>query len=134
MSSPPVIVAWQPDLPTAHRVSKQTGRPMLLVFGATWCGYCRKLEQETLGDPRMAAYVNAAFVPVRVDLDRDRKAAEFLKVEAVPATIILSPGIELVARYDGYAPVTSYAQVLQQARETYLRHAMIQPVSATQTK
>jgi uncharacterized protein YyaL (SSP411 family) len=104
------------------------------VFGASWCGYCRKLEQETLGDPRMAAYVNAAFVPVRVDLDKDRKAAEFLKVEAVPATIVLTPGIELLARHDGYAPVAPYAQVLQQARETYLRRSMIQPVSAAQAK
>lgn len=126
----PTTVQWQPNLQAAHRLSQQTGRPMLLVFGASWCHFCHKLEDETLGDPRMASYVNSMFVPVHLDLDQDERVAKILGVHAVPATIVLSPQAELVGRHDGFAKVVPFAQKLEHSRQTYLTsQAKIQQVS-----
>ncbi|WP_166829423.1 thioredoxin family protein [Thalassoroseus pseudoceratinae] len=120
MAAVPQTVQWQPNLQAAHRLSQQTGRPMLLVFGASWCHFCHKLEDETLGDPRMAAYVNSMFVPVHLDLDKDQRVAKILGVSAVPATIVLSPQAELVGRHDGFAKVVPFAQKLEHSRQTFL--------------
>lgn len=130
----PATVHWQPNLQAAHRLSQETGRPMLLVFGASWCHYCHKLEGETFGDPRMAAYVNSMFVPVRLDLDKDQRVAKILHVKAVPATIVLSPQAELVGRHDGFATVVPFAQKLEHSRQNYLAsREKIQQVSHTST-
>src|SRR5438552_3605835 len=52
-------IAWFHDLFEAHKISVQTGRPLLIVFGAPWCHYCRELEQTTLRDPKIVSYVQA---------------------------------------------------------------------------
>src|SRR5690606_17865730 len=40
-------VAWQPNLKAAHKVAVRDNKPLLLVFGAEWCHFCTKLEQES---------------------------------------------------------------------------------------
>ena len=115
----PSPVRWQTDLKAAHELSVATGKPLLIVFGAEWCGFCHKLEDKTLGDPRMAAYVNEAFIPVHVDFDKQPRVAQILEVEAIPCTIVLSPEADLLGRLDGYMDVTKFRAGLDGAREAY---------------
>jgi uncharacterized protein YyaL (SSP411 family) len=114
-------VKWQTDLHAAHRVSVANDRPMLLVFGADWCGYCKKLEQKTLGRSPVAEFVNAAFVPVHIDFDRDPRIAEVLEIKSLPCTVVLSPEADLLGRLDGYVEHEEYKQVLEQALELRAR-------------
>ncbi len=119
---PPKLKAkWHKDIYTAHKQSVATGKPMLLVFQAEWCGYCRKLERTTLSDPRMVEYVNASFIPVHLDLERDKKIAQILEVKSVPCTLILSPQADLLGKLVGYVEVERYHQVLERARRVQFK-------------
>ena len=96
-------IHWQTDLNAAHRVSLQENKPMLLVISADWCTHCRKLWTNTLDDPELANHVNASFVSVRLDLDRNKRIAKILGVRSIPCSIVLSPRADLLGRLTGHA-------------------------------
>jgi thioredoxin-related protein len=108
-------IQWQRDLRTAQRISKSTGRPILVVFGASWCTYCKKLEAETLGHPSLAEYINTAFVPVHLDFDKDRRAAQILEVKSLPACVVLSAEADLLGTVEGYVRPPEFNKTLNLA-------------------
>lgn len=116
-ADPPVAIAWQKDLKAAQRQAAATGKPMLLVFGADWCKFCKTYERETLGHPTMAGYVNREFVPVHLDFERDGEVAETLKVEALPCTVVLSPEADLLGRIVGNQAPKDLWEALEDAKD-----------------
>lgn len=116
----PTTLQWQRDLRAAHQASVKSRKPMILVFGASWCGYCKKLDQETLRHPGMVQYINDRFVPIHLDFDKEKRAVEILGVTNLPCTIILSPNADLLERHVGFAGAGEYYQVLRKAEQKNL--------------
>ncbi len=110
-------IQWNQSLKAAHKLAIAQDKPLLIVFGASWCSYCHKLERETLGDKRIVAVVERDFIPVHLDFDRDAKVAKILEVERLPCTVILSPQADLLLKHEGYAQYKEYQQSLQSALE-----------------
>ena len=108
---------WHKSLKAAHKLAIETDKPLLIVFGASWCHYCHKLERETLSDKRTVALIERDFIPVQLDFDRDSKVAKILEVEHLPCTVILSPEADLLQKAEGYKDYKSYAKVLQASLE-----------------
>jgi len=108
-------IQWQRDLKTAQRISQSTGRPILIVFGGARCVHCKNLERETLGHPSLAEYINTAFVPVHLDYDKDRRAAQILEVEALPKCVVLNSDAELLGTIDGYVRPPEFTKTLHLA-------------------
>jgi thiol-disulfide isomerase/thioredoxin len=125
----PQGIAWFHDLYEAHQVSVATGKPMLILFGATWCHYCKELEAKTLTNPNLAAYISTYYVPVHLDTDRDKRVTEILKAKPIPCTIILSPDANFVARFVGYEEPRPYFNELEKNRQRYL-HLQHQKVTS----
>ena len=109
-------VHWQTDLKAAHEASVESDKPMVIVFGAEWCGYCRKLESETLSDRALAGSLNTRFIPVHLDFDEHRKVAEVLEVKSIPHVVVLSPEADLLGRVVGYRDRKSFTGSLAKAR------------------
>jgi thioredoxin-like negative regulator of GroEL len=108
---------WHKSLKAAHKLAIETDKPMLIVFGASWCHFCHKLERETLADKRLVAAIERDFIPVHLDFDRDAKIAKFLEVERLPCTVILSPDADLLQKSEGYADYKGYIKILQASLE-----------------
>ncbi len=106
-------VKWYSDLTAAHRAALAANRPMLLVFSASWCVPCKRMDKEALHDPVLARYINASFIPVHLDVDRDQRVAKILEITSVPTTVVLSPNADLLGRIPEYRGKAPYQKSLQ---------------------
>jgi uncharacterized protein YyaL (SSP411 family) len=98
-------VAWQPWGAPAFRLARELDRPILLSIGADWCHWCHVMDRDTYADASIAAFINAHFVPIKVDRD-DRpdvdaryqeSARHALDTAGWPLTLFLTPDGELVS-------------------------------------
>jgi thiol-disulfide isomerase/thioredoxin len=108
---------WQRNLKVAHKLAVQQDKPIMIVFGASWCTFCRKLENETLNDKKTMAMIERDFIPVHLDFDRDEKIAKILEVERLPCTVILTPDADLLLKAEGYAEPKEFQTKLHAALE-----------------
>ncbi len=115
----PAGVKWQTDLKTAHEMSVELNRPMLIVFDADWCSYCRKMERTTLAEPDVVKQINSKFVPVHLDLDDNGRTAEILEVKRIPCTVALSPRADLLGRLTGFVSRKQYGESLNRVLELH---------------
>lgn len=114
--SPRSEINWQTDLKKAHEESVRLNRPMLLVFEANWCTYCQKMEKTTLSTPLLVSYVNHSFVPVKLDLEKNKDVAKILGVKRVPCTVVLSPRADLIGKLVGFVDWPEYREALSKVR------------------
>ena len=73
--------------------------PVLVKFGANWCGPCRMMEGEL---DRFARQSGSRVAVVRVDVDRRPELAQHYGVSSIPRLLLFSHG-QVVADRVGYA-------------------------------
>jgi thioredoxin-like negative regulator of GroEL len=110
-------ILWETDLDKAHQLSLKTGKPILIVFGASWCDHCRKLTESTLTEPGIVAYINKTFIPVGLEFDKNKRTARVLEVESLPTSLVLTPKADLVGRIVGHVDTRQYHNTLERAIE-----------------
>ncbi|MEX2285898.1 MAG: thioredoxin family protein [Planctomycetaceae bacterium] len=124
-------IQWHSDIFKAHDVSVKTDRPMLILISSEGCPPCLKLKSSTLSDPRIARFVNQAFVPVKLDFEKDARIIEILEVEHIPTTVVLSPEADLLGRLVGYASVQDYYKALDKTRQIQGKIDSLRQAAAT---
>ncbi len=72
---PGAHIRWEESFDVAKSTALAEARPMLVDFGADWCGACQELDRDVLSDPRVVAEARR-FVTVRVDLSTDKATDE----------------------------------------------------------
>jgi uncharacterized protein YyaL (SSP411 family) len=107
-------IAWQTNFQQAAKQAQQQKKPLLIKVGASWCHYCVKMKRETFQDAHIADHVNACFVPVSLDADRNRDLVRALNVRAFPTTLVVSPEMKIIKRISGYQSVRQF--------DTHLEH------------
>jgi thiol-disulfide isomerase/thioredoxin len=95
-------IAWQKDIRRALRTSAEEDKPLMVMVGAGWCGYCHKMLQQTFLDPALALRVNGQFVPVLLDADEQAELVQKLKVDAMPTVLVISPERKIIGRFAGF--------------------------------
>ena len=92
-------VDWYPWGSEALERAREEDRPILLSVGYSACHWCHVMERESFEDPATAAYMNAHFVPIKVDRE-ERPDVDAIYMEAVqamtghggwPMTVFLDP-------------------------------------------
>jgi thioredoxin-related protein len=93
------------------RHATKVEQPVVLVFGASWCTWCHKLETDTLTDPKVAT-VAGQFVWVKIDIDRDHELAARYGVEGVPVTVVLDKQGRVLGKTAGHMPPAKFVDFL----------------------
>lgn len=124
-AAPTEKIHWQSDLKQAHQISANTGKPVLLVLGATWCKPCLKMEREVFTRPEIVSKVMAGFIPVHLDADQNPDLIERLDLDSIPAILVIDRDLQIVRRWDGFQPAAKLGAMLS----SVTAHPKVQPVS-----
>lgn len=101
------------DYAALLKTSKDNGKPMAIVFSATWCGLCQTMKKEV--------YPSAAVKPFHdkfnwsyldITIDANNKLSEELKIENVPSILFLTPDGKPLDLQDAYADANDTAKKL----------------------
>jgi thioredoxin:protein disulfide reductase len=68
-------IAWLHDYEAAQQLALSTGRPLLVDFGASWCGACGELDRHTFSHSQVVRE-GQRFVPVKIDLSPGQDTPE----------------------------------------------------------
>ena len=100
------------DAATAR--AKDQKKHVIVDIYTVWCGWCRIMEQQTYGDPEVAAYLRDNFVLAKVNGESsaklkwrgreltERQFARVVGVTGYPATYFLKPDAELLGGMGGF--------------------------------
>ncbi len=116
---PGAKIAWVEDIDAGRQTAKKEGRPMLVDFGASWCGACGELERFTFSDPRVvAATRDRDIVPVHVDLSpgkdtpKNKAALAGYDQQGLPLVVLHRADGSEAARITGFVEPEEFLEVL----------------------
>lgn len=73
---------WLTSYDEAAKLSKETGKPMLVDFtGSDWCGWCIKLKEEVFSKPEFDAWADENVVLLELDFPRKTKLSQELTAQ-----------------------------------------------------
>jgi thioredoxin-like negative regulator of GroEL len=123
------LPGWTTDYEAAVNASKRSQRPLLLDFGATWCGPCKKLEATTFKDREVSATIQNGYVAVKIDVDRNPELAAKFGVKAYPTIVLVAPDGREIARRSGYVEPGPFLQWITPHRSRNIAEAKPEPVA-----
>jgi thiol-disulfide isomerase/thioredoxin len=106
-AAPPFRTDWD----AAVAASQESGKPLLVMFGAGWCAHSAAMRR-SMQDPAVRE-ASRAFVAVYIDTDQQGKIADEFRVQELPTLVVQRPGQKLQERMVGYQPPESLARWLR---------------------
>lgn len=119
-SPPPAVPAqieWFPgDVDAAFAASRETGRPVLIFWGAEWCPDCQQLKSSVFSRPDFIAK-SRLFVPVYLDGDLPgaQQWGDVFRVTGYPTVVVLDGSRREITRLAGGMDLNLYAELLDNA-------------------
>lgn len=104
-------INWQPYA-TGIADARAQNKSVFLHIYAVWCQFCKKMAKETFRDDAVIQHLNANFISIRVDYDKEKSVIEEFPANGVPATYIINSKGQTVGPLMGYIPQDRLLAVL----------------------
>ena len=101
-SSGASAIAWESDFSVALSRASHEKKVLMVDFYTDWCGWCKRLDQTTLSDPRVQRTLHQ-LVSIKLNADKEgRAAAQRYRVEGYPTIVFVDGSGSEVGRIPGY--------------------------------
>jgi uncharacterized protein YyaL (SSP411 family) len=108
-------IRWGDWNEEAFQRAKSENKPVLLDISAVWCHWCHRLDKDTYSVPDIAEYIEANFVPIRVDTDKRPDINRRYNMGGWPTTAFLTPDGKIISG-GTYIPPDQMRQTLRDVR------------------
>jgi thioredoxin-related protein len=132
----------------ALMLAAKNKKPIMIDFYTTWCGFCKRMDQQTYVDPTVIKYINEHFVPVKLNAESREtlnlpngpsngiSVARSFGVRAYPQTwFVEADGTKMGGR-PGYMPPELFIHFLKYYGDGHYKNSTFQEyyAKATATK
>jgi len=113
-----IEIPWRQWTVDAFRQAREGDRPILLSISATWCHWCRVMDESTFRDPEILRRASTELVPIRVDADRRPDINNRYNLGGWPTTAFLTAEGDLLAG-ETFMPPEEFLSVLDEVLSFY---------------
>jgi thiol:disulfide interchange protein DsbD len=99
-------IKWFNSVEPALARAKETGKPVMIDFYATWCVPCKMLDTSTYRN-RDVVNESEHWIMVRIDVDENQELATRYRVQSVPTIVLLSSDGKEKERKVGFVEAVS---------------------------
>lgn len=114
-------LTWQTWDEAAFEAARASDRPILLLIVASWCRFCRELENTTFADPDIIARIEELYIPIRVDKDRRPDINVRYNCGGWPTIAFMTPLGDLIAG-ETYLTTAELSPILERVAPFYHEH------------
>jgi thiol:disulfide interchange protein DsbD len=113
----PPELHWETSESIALARANEEHKPVLIDFGASWCGACKELDEKTFPDPKVQKE-GARFVALHIDASDDDDAAvakvrqKYHATEGLPVVVFLDSHGQEAKRFTEYVAPDCFASAL----------------------
>ena len=122
--------SWRENESVAFADARESGRHVIVVFGADWCLPCQTIEQ-IMNEDKVFGVLSKSFVPLRFDItelsDRDEALQAKYHAPALPAVIFVDAAGRELGRWNPKNP--SAETFIAQMRSIVVSHPPADGVS-----
>lgn len=90
-------VTWLDWSDEVFAEARRLRRPVFLFLAASWCRFCRRMEQKILADATIASILAERFVALKVDKDRRPDINDRFNMGGWPSLCVLTADADLIA-------------------------------------
>lgn len=104
---------WGDDYEAALKDAAATGRHVIIAFYSEGCPPCAAMDRSVLGSPEVREAL-LGYIPVRLDVNRQREPARRNQVLATPTVVVLNEAGRSLARREGYQSKEEFVAFLKE--------------------
>lgn len=113
------------DFDKAVATAKKERKIVVVDFYTDWCGWCKKMDQDTYGHPEVVKYAREKLVMSKVNAESQQmtrfkdnemsyqQLAQSFGVRGYPATIFINENGELLTSVSGYLKADQFLPILE---------------------
>ncbi|HIF52687.1 MAG: thioredoxin family protein [Fuerstiella sp.] len=103
---------WLTDFAKAREASVETGKPIVAMFSASWCGPCKRMIANVYPTDE-AKDALTEFIPVYIDSEKHRDLATKNSIHSFPTFICFDVDGESVEQHVGGGDVMEFVEMLK---------------------
>lgn len=110
---------WESDLNAAIEKARETKRPLLLHFYASWCGPCRLMDRDVFSSSYVARQLKQDVIAVKVDSDKNPELVKRFGVGNLPSDVFIDADGRVLAKSVGLRGSNEYVSLASKVKTRY---------------